>query len=411
MHCRAARVLSLILWLAPLAAAAGVFLEVEQPAAERTAGTIGWTEVRGYAWTGESPLLDVVIVLDLSRSTLLASGSDVNRNGRVGRISPDAYAIFSGILTAPYSPRALSTDLGDTVARAELAAARRFVEASNPSRTRVAIVTFGDIPKLRVPLDAGRDAVLAEIARLERRERTRAREFGGRSNDFARALAFAGAELIYHRPRSARREVIALTDGLPDRPVAVGARQAAAVAWELSDRGVGVHMVPLGIVALRNAPYFEYVAKLTGDSHTAIARSGEVVEKLPEVRLDRLAALEIVNRSTGEAARDLRIFADGSFDALLRLRGGVNEVSFTARAASGETATRTRVLSLDEGPPRSLADAVAAREALERFAERVRVRARESELVAEMELARSRAAEAERTLRIERAADAQPANP
>jgi len=271
-----------------------VFLEVEAPA-QGTAppSVIGWTEVRGFAWTGDSPFLDVVIAIDLSRSTLLASGSDVNGNGRAGRIQPEAYEIFSGILSEPYSPSYLSTDRGDTVALAQLAAARRFVESLSARRTRVGVVTFDRAARVRVPLAASRDAALAEIARLERLERRRAREFGGAGTNLADALATAGAELLYLNPRQARREVLALTDGMPDPPVEPAAKLAAAVAWELSERGVGVHLVPLGIVALKNAPYFDFVAELTGDSNTAVVFSGEIVEKLRQARAQpQLAGLD-----------------------------------------------------------------------------------------------------------------------
>lgn len=179
------------------------------------------------------------------------------------------------------------------------------------------------------------------------------------------------------------------------------------MAWELSERGVGVHLVPLGRVALQNALFFEYVTKLTGGSHTAVARAGDVVEKLPRVRLDRLAELTIVNRTTAAAARDLRIFADGSFDAIVSLGPGRNEIVFSARDVAGEEATVSRVLGFDDAPPRTLEAAQARREALDRFAERMRVRAAESALREEIERARAAAANAERTLRIERRGDSE----
>ena len=117
-----------------------VFIEVTSPAsADRQSARIAWAEVEGYVWTGESPLLDVVIAIDRAASTLLCSGVDVDGDGHVGQTSVDGYAAF--LPTGPrYDPRLLSSDRHDTIGRAALAAARRFVESVDPDRTRVGIV-------------------------------------------------------------------------------------------------------------------------------------------------------------------------------------------------------------------------------------------------------------------------------
>jgi hypothetical protein len=402
-----ARLLAGALLLHPGPASAQVWLEVEEPA-DGSEVLVELVEARGFAWTGRFPHLDVMIAIDLSRSTLVASGSDVDGDGRVGRIQPDGYRFFprissgvAGLITPRYAPRLLSTDLEDTVARAELVAARRFVESLSRARTRVGILTFAEKPKVRVGLGEGHDAALAEIARLERLERRRARDFGGAGTDLGMALAHAGAALLDDAWPQARREVVLLTDGIASHPVEKRARFAAAVAWDLSERGIGVHFVPIGAVALHNAPFFEYVSGLTGDSYTAVPRAGEIVEKLARIRLDRLHEVTIVNLRSGAPARDLRVFADGSFDALVELVPGANEIEFRAIDAEGRCARAVVRLRFDDAPPRTLAAARARGEALEWLAERLEARAAESALIEEIDAARARARDVERRLSVE----------
>ena len=116
---RRTAVLAVVSLLLGTSAAAEVWVEVAQPAADmRFEESVPYIEVRGHAWTGESPFLDVMIAIDLSRSTLVASGSDIDGDGRVGRFRHEAYRFFRLPCCEIYDPRYLSTDLGDTVAHA-----------------------------------------------------------------------------------------------------------------------------------------------------------------------------------------------------------------------------------------------------------------------------------------------------
>ena len=75
--------------------------------------------IRGNAVAeGDSPLdFDVMLVLDISGSTKVASGVDVDRDGEVG-INPQFELLPPGL----YPENTVTTDPGDTILAAEVAA-------------------------------------------------------------------------------------------------------------------------------------------------------------------------------------------------------------------------------------------------------------------------------------------------
>ena len=399
----------LMLWCVLLAVPAwsDVGIEVEGlPDGARHESPVPYVELRGYAWTGESPYLDVAIAIDLSRSTLLASGSDVDGDGYVGRLLLEGRRFFSPFYhLEPYDPRALSTDRHDSVAHAELRAARAFVDAADWGRTRVALVSFSRKAKVEAGLGTEREAFLAELERLTRLERRRRREFGGAGTNMGMAMLTAGSLLLEAdsagQPR--RREVILLSDGMPDLPDSIrrGARFAAAAATVLTERGVGVNLVPIGLVALVNEPYFEFLDEITGETHTKVLRSGELVERLPELGLHDLAELSVRNRSTDQPGRALRLFADGSFDAVVPLQPGTNEIAIRAVSRDGDTEETVRALHWPANEPRDEAERAARDRALEAFAERLRARTVETGVWKRVERAQDEASQSERTLTLE----------
>jgi hypothetical protein len=115
-------------------------LEVEYP---RDGATVNGSACgvfaagRALAVPGEAPRLDVVMVLDTSLSTIDASGADINGNGVVGR--PRLGKIGSIFDVG-------STDPGDSILAAEVAAARQLLRGLDPRSTRVAVVQFAGEP-------------------------------------------------------------------------------------------------------------------------------------------------------------------------------------------------------------------------------------------------------------------------
>ncbi|HTO08540.1 MAG TPA: hypothetical protein VMR86_15945, partial [Myxococcota bacterium] len=70
---------------------------------------VGMIEIRGSTGAGRSRYHDVAVVVDLSTSTRLPSGVDVNENGRVGKSAPEIREDYWG----DGSPEKLCDDPGD----------------------------------------------------------------------------------------------------------------------------------------------------------------------------------------------------------------------------------------------------------------------------------------------------------
>ena len=77
---------------------AGFWLGLSKPSPGAThTGPTALAFVRGRAGTGVGGRHDVVLVLDFSGSTLLASGADVDGDGEVGRASRRVEAVTDGV--------------------------------------------------------------------------------------------------------------------------------------------------------------------------------------------------------------------------------------------------------------------------------------------------------------------------
>jgi hypothetical protein len=92
---------------------------------------------RAIAHHGGLRRFDVVLVIDTSRSTVDPTGADINGNGIIGR--PRLGKIGSIFDVG-------STDPGDSILAAEVAAARQLLRGLDPRGTRVAVVRFAGEP-------------------------------------------------------------------------------------------------------------------------------------------------------------------------------------------------------------------------------------------------------------------------
>src|SRR5262245_1369154 len=148
---------------------------------------------RALALLGEFVRFDVMLVIDTSDSTRAASGTDVNENGVVGE--DRIFGVFP------------TTDAGDSILAAEIAAARRVLESFDPRNTRVGVVTFSGAPLAQPGTftigGAGHHAAAADDGVSARREDAR-----------PRALAGARGSYEHDRGRAARGP---RAQGLPRR--------------------------------------------------------------------------------------------------------------------------------------------------------------------------------------------------
>jgi len=375
----------------PESAAAGerVWLEIRAPSGGRVQrAPIALTEVRGVTGAGVPSDHDVAIVIDLSSSTRLPAGVDVDADGQVGRSS----ARVTASNWSYGSPEELCDDPGDTIAAAELAAARRLLAMLDPERTRVALVAFGDRGHLEAALDVPRPGLLAALDVLDGKHGW----YGGTS--FAGALETAVRSFGPTPPgggRERRRSALFLSDGYPTMPLPepLPVDAALAAARSAADQRIRVFGFALGPEAVRGRSTLDQLTQLTGGALTALERPGDVLFHLPTVELSDVVEVQMENATTGATGRAVRLFADGTFDGFVPLQRGENRIRVRAQGAKGAAASDELVVRYEplEGTTREVE---LETESLRRL---LRDRTLEVELQDEM---RRRRGEARRELKV-----------
>jgi hypothetical protein len=308
-------------------------LDVTLPAAGAEARSdLAWFELRGKAGLWEAPLHDVVLALDVSNTTLEASGADVDGDGKVGRARK-----MEHLLWMRDDPRRASSDRGDSVVRAEFAAAQRLAAELDERTTRLGLVLFTATAKLAAPL-GGREEILRALD--EHRV-----HFDPTGTSFEAPLRTAFEELIERREpgRRAQRTILFLSDGQdPTAPNQFEARtHALEIARQIAEFGVRVHAFAVGERATDEGDTLREIAEITGGEYFAVADLSDI-SFLERARLTGLDAVAVRNKRSGEAARAVRSFPDGSFDALVRLEPGANEIEIEARVAGRAPLLETR---------------------------------------------------------------------
>jgi len=347
---------------------------------ERVEGPVGWVEVRGWAGVGNRVRHDVVIVIDVSGSTAVASGVDVDGDGTLGKRRRRLDPLRS------YNPRHYSSDLDDTVLSAELVATRRLVSLLDPDRTRIGLVAFASGARILAPLGSDMERIDAVLRDLEG-------SFGSGSTNLAEAIARATEALqageISHERR--RKTILVLSDGFPTVPGTprLAAERALEEASAAVDLGVRLNTFALGLETAGTEDVYAVVARVSGGAYRRLDRPGEIIHELPRVDLADVAGVEIDNLTTGTTGRAVRVRPDGSFDGFLRLADGDNRIRVNARSDAGSERSDHRVVVFDEREPRDADEAAA-------FDERIRILKRtlahrrvETELVNEIEAARA----------------------
>ncbi len=295
-------------------------------------------------------LFDVMLVIDVSDSTKVASGADVDGDGQVGvnphneLLPPDA---FAGVF---------STDPGDTILQAQILAARSLLAGLDPQRVRVGVVTFGgEVSRAtgeRKSIDQ-QDAWLelaltADYAALERGlSAVLARGPHGATN-FAAGIRLGIVELAglsgaRGRPRAdARKVMLFLTDGIPTLPVGKGNSQdpgdeeAALRAAQLAhDAGISINTYALGPEALSYPRVVTEMARMTLGTYTPVQKPGDIVTLLQGVSFADVEDVVLTNLTTGEFSSDVRLAPDGSFSGFVPVREGRNRVRVSALASDG----------------------------------------------------------------------------
>ncbi len=311
---------------------------------------------RALAVPEESPL-DVVIVLDTSLSAIDASGADVNGNGVIGRP-------LVGRVGPAFDER--SSDPGDSVLAAEVAAARLLLRGLDPRRTRLALVTFaGEAAGVRgrgTAVQRPEPASTAEPLTFDHARIDHAlsevliREPCGGTH-MAAGVDRATRELVGPPGASpanpgSGKVVVFFTDGQPTLPYGPASERANVLAvldaaGRAARAGVRIHSFAIGPDALEGPVAVVEMAARTGGSFTPVPHPGDLVELMRDVRFTSLREVTLRNATTGAEAWLFRLAADGSWIGFLEMEPGANRIEIVARAHQGTDASRTLEVHLD----------------------------------------------------------------
>lgn len=335
----------------PLALAAGLRLEVALPEPEAVLGDAAGAFVSGraLAQAPASGRLDVFLAIDTSESAGSPSGVDVDGDGEVGAEASRAYPS--------------STDPGDSVLAAEVAAAGRVVDGLDPARTRVGLVTFagealiGRLRDLDRPPVRRAALVLEPLTSDYRRIRSALYDLS-RSEPYGMTHMAAGIDLatlellglagsVGGADAESAKAILFFTDGQPTLPYLTSERGNVGAVRLAADRarraGVRIHSFAIGPEALEGPVAAVEMAAISEGLFTAVPDPGRLSEFVEATALAGVQAVAVRNASSGARAHELSLHADGSFEALVPLEVGKNLLEVSARSSRGEEA-RTEVL-------------------------------------------------------------------
>jgi len=328
-------------------------LEIEHPPADAIVGDAAGVFVAGRALAlrGETHRFDILIAIDTSLSTSDPTGVDVDGDGVVGMPLPGA-----GV----DSPGFGSTDPGDSILAAEVAAAGKLLGGLDPRGTRVGLVTFAGEPVMtrrgvvsltRVHRAALTEEPLTSDYKRIHRALGEVRERGARGGTHMAAgidqasvelLGLAGS-LSSANPES-EKIVLLFTDGAPTLPYldseAGNVRAVLQSAQRARRAGVRIHSFAIGPEALEGPISTVEMAAITDGIFTPVRDPGRLVRLIEDSSFAHIAEVTVRNLTSGEGAFQARIHADGSWDALVPLREGENRLEVRARSIEGAEATR-----------------------------------------------------------------------
>jgi hypothetical protein len=322
----------------PRAAAASPALQVDAPAAETTTH-LPLIEVKGSAGSAAGAGWDLAIVLDLSESTLHPSGLDLDGDGPEGRTDPELLRRFRPTgFAGPGLLKRLQTELDfeDTILAAELEAASVLVARLAGERFRTGIVVFSDKAQPLAPLGsppAALERALAEL-RLSLGEHLR-------GTHYTAAIQSAQRMLVPDPeapPDGRERAMVFLSDGAPSLPVFWGdggRRPALEAAREAGMQGIRIFAFAFGTGSAEATEVLAGMAGWTDGRARSVEHPEQLVSELRELNLTDVSRVAIRNVTTDTPARALRLFPDGSFDALVTLVEGPNLLRIEAFGLDG----------------------------------------------------------------------------
>lgn len=350
-------------------------LEVRPPVPDGGAVPIPWIELEGRVGGAELFEADTVIAIDMSTSANFPSGIDLDQDGIVGEVrgvvravgSYDPKSVQQGA-PPPLPPSQWTTDVDDTVAALEIAAARAIVTGLAQRRNRIGVLSYAERGHVREDVGPAANA-RASLDQLRPATSTRGTDIYAalrRSRDM-----LDSAPPLPGFPR--QRAVLLFTDGRPVEPVdpyiaRIRAKQAAA---DLARAGIDLYVFSLGRIGVDQA---RFLLELAGSSRGRLYRVGA-----PERMLADLPALDLTptwlrieNATSGQPARGVETRTDGHFSAFVPLVAGENRLRVLAELGNGKLQRWEGVVVHEPGEPESQARRDATRRVLERIEQRDR---------------------------------------
>jgi hypothetical protein len=374
------------------------WVRVSDPVSADTRVDLPLIEVSGYAGARGRRGQDLVIVVDVSDSTLESTGADLDGDGPEGATDP---LLVDWLLRQPEAHERLvervhEEDFDDSVLMAELAAAYQLIDRVDPRLFRVGLVAFSGHAWLVTPVGATRDELIDGLDHLRWNF-----FYGLGGTNFvdairvaAGALEAAGAEAnedgqaaeATEDPVLREKAVLFLSDGAPTGYTGRSEAEegALAAARGAADRGIRLFTYAIGPQAIQALDLYRGMAELSGGQFEKIDKPADAVPALRSVDLTDVADLSVENLTTGGPARAVRTFPDGSFDGVVELAEGANQLRFTALAHNGSRDIAERNVVYTE--PTNLTDAerLEHEKRISLMVDELKDRTRETEFLTEM---------------------------
>ena len=386
------------------------WVRVSDPVGAQTEVDLPLVQVGGYAGARGRRGQDLVIVVDVSDSTLESAGFDLDGDGPDGATDP---LLVDWLLRQPDASERLvervqEEDFDDSVLMAELAAAYELIDRVDPRLFRVGLVAFSGHAWLVTPVGATRDELIDGLDHLRWNF-----FYGTGGTDFVDAVRVAAAALEPEAPTEEEgeaaaagapraeapapgdeaaeealreRAILFLSDGAPTGVAGRSQAEQSALtaAREAADRGIRLFTYAIGPQAIQALDVYRGMAELSGGRFEKIETPADAVPALRSVDLTDVAELSVENLTTGAEARAVRVFPDGSFDGLVELSEGANQLRFTALAHNGSRDVAERRVVYNEPQGLTAAERDEHQKKLALMVDALKGRTQETEFIAEM---------------------------
>jgi hypothetical protein len=338
------------------------WLALELP--EVVHSSVALAEFRGRVSGADLASADVVLVIDLTNTTLESSGVDADGDGTLGEDHGWAKEGTRSDVRWGRPARSWTTDFDDAIVSVELEASRRLLAALAGRNCRVGIVTFTGRPRVLVPVGPVEDAQAA----LER-----LRVPVDRTGTEARLALRRAGRLVDDAPPARgtpRRPILVfLSDGAETNRQQQKLRSdAEREAAALASRGIAVYALGFGSDEAEDPEFMRRLAAFGGGRYVHVFRAEDVLELVSPVV--EIADVPVTNRALPDAgARALRVFPDGSFDGFLPLAPGPNPIELEVVLADGRRVRALHTLRYEPADEPAAADAALLDALRERTAE------------------------------------------